>query len=326
MAGTKLQTRASLGDLGQRNVGPMFEDVFEQNLVRYSGRDIAEQIFGFKNTDKSTFRVTGLTGYKLLEEFNEGTAFPKLANTKGFQTLYNMRDYGGSVTVTDDMLKDREKLGGALDEMANLASSTDITEVKGVFMILNGGFGTVATVQGFSLHRFNSEALFSASHARADGGTAQSNTSATSIALTELNLETGRLALVKQLADNGLPMIQTGMITLAVPDDLEKNAVIFTGSQLRATTANNDLNFYRGRLNVASARWLNSTFGGSATAWFLLVTLPGLDKPLKAYRLGGPEFFAGERDGETWNRTMSVKNRVAYGNDEWKGTWASPGA
>jgi len=320
-----LQDRASLGDLGQRGLGPKFEDVFEQNFVRFEGRDIAEKIFSFINTDKSVLRTTGLTGHGLPEEFAEGTPLPETKNIKTFETLYSIKDYGLSITVTDNLKEDEERLGKALDQMANHAKSVDVGEVKSAFQNLNGGFATTAKVNGTTLHRYNNEALFVATHDRADGGSTQSNVSGGSIALTELNLETGRLALVKQLTDNGLPVIQTGTITLSVPDDLEKNAVIFTGSQLRASTANNDLNFYRGRINVASSRWLNATNGGSATAWFLTVKLPGMLSPLRIYRKGGPRFkdFV---EAKTWNQIVGTKNRYAVGNSEWKGCWASPGA
>lgn len=320
-----IQTRGSLGDLGQRGLGPEFEFVFEQNLVQYDGRPEAERLFSFINTDLGTIRDTGLTGHALGEEFAEGTPIPKTTNIKTFETKYTIRDYGKGVTVTDDMIQDRQRLGAALDEMANLAKSADMTQVKSAFQILNGGFVTTATINGTSLHRYNDEALFSATHARADGGTAQSNISAGGIVLSELNLETGRLALVKQLTDIGLPIIDTGMINLVVPDDLEKNAVIFTGSQLRATTANNDLNFYRGRLNVISSRWLNSEHGGSATAWSLIAKLDGMPSPLRVYRKGGVRFNESDRDSETWNKVFSYKDRYAVGNSDFRGTWGSAG-
>ena len=325
MAGN-IQNKASLGDLGNRGLGPRFEEVFEQNFIRYDGRDVANQLFSFLNTDKSTLRTTGLTGHGLPEEFEEGTPFPETSNIKTFETLYSIRDYGITVTVTDNLKKDEERLGKALDQMANHAKSVDVGEVKSAFQLLNTAASTAAKINGTTIHRYNSEAIFSATHARADGGSSQSNLSAGNIPLTELNLETGRLALVKQLTDNGLPSTQTGQISLAVPDDLEKNAVIFTGSQLRATTANNDLNFYRGRINVVSARWLNSAQGGSSTAWYLVVSMPGMPGSLRIYRKDGPEFFASERDSKTWNRVMSVKNRYAVGNAHWLGLWYSAGA
>ena len=324
-----IQTRDTLGDLGKRGLGPAFEDVFEQNLIKYEGMDIASKVISFKNTDKAVLRTTGLTGYTLPVEFSEGEPFPRVTNVKTFETVYTIRDYGAAVEVTDDCLLDREKLGAKLDEMKNLSKAQSVQEVKAAFQVLNGGFSTAAVVNGVSLHRYNNEALFSSTHSRADGGSSQSNISSGSIALTELNLETGRLALVKQLTDNGLPILDMGAITLVVPDDLIKNAMIFTQSQYRATTTNNDLNFYstqNGRINALGARWLNSNNGGSSTAWFLIATLPGVDSALRVYRNGGPVFHWAEQDANTWNRIAAVKNRFAVGNSEWKGTWASQGS
>ncbi len=323
---SNVQTRATLGDIGQDNLGPKFEKVFDQNLIKFEGKDIAKKIFDFPNAKFSTFRTTGLTGLKTLTRFGEGDPIPQSVNIKTFETNWDVQDYGDSVLVTDNLLEDRQKLGAKLDEMANLAKEVDITEAKGAFQILNGGFGTAAVVNGFSIDRYNDERLFLATHARADGGTAQSNVSATGITLTELNLETGRLALVKQLTDNGLPILNMGRITLTVPDDLQKDAVIFTQSNLRPSTANNDLNFYNGgTFDVVTSRWLNSNVGGSSTAWFLIASLPGMESILKVYRKGGPRMNDSGKIQGTWNRSFELKHRLAIGNSEFKGTWASPG-
>jgi hypothetical protein len=315
-----------LGDLGKRGLGPAFEEVFDQNLIKFEGAETAKQLFDFINTDKGVVRDTNITGYALPSEFDEGEDYPIVANYKGFETTYTIKDYGARVIVTQDCIDDRERVGKALDEFAGLTKTSSIHEYKGAFQILNGGFSSAATYNGFSIARYNSAALFQASHLRADGGTAQSNYSASAITLTELNLETGRLALVKQLTDNGLPIIEMGTITVAVPDDLEKNAVIYTGSQLRASTGNNDLNFYRGRMNVVSSRWLDATNGGSATAWFLIASIPGASKPLKVYRKGGPKYEEMPKDSGNGNRTFAIKNRFAVGYSGFLGSWASAGA
>lgn len=321
---SKIQTRGTLGDLGAKGLGPKFEDVFEQNLIKFDGMANVQRVVDYRNTDKAVLRTTGLTGYGFLEEFSEGDALPKTANIKTFETLYSIRDYGKSVTVTDNTKEDEEELGKALDEMANHAASTNITRAKAGMQNFNGGFVSTAKVNGFTLHRYNDEVLFSISHARADGGTAQSNASATGITLTELNLETGRLALVKQLTDNGMPIIDVGAITCVVPDDLEKDGYIFTGSTLRASTANNDLNFYQGRINLLASRWLNSGNGGSSTAWYLVASLAGQPGTLRVYQKGGPRFKEGI-ENETWNQVFGVKDRYAVGNSEWKATWGSKG-
>ena len=119
--------------------------------------------------------------------------------------------------------------------------------------------------------------LFSTSHTRADGGTARSNASSTGIALTEANLETAMIALKQFKSGTGKKLnIGNGQIVLMVPEQLDKEAVIITASTLRSGTANNDLNWYKGKISVFINPWIGSDLtdvygnSGSDTAWFLL--------------------------------------------------------
>ena len=324
-----LQTRATLGDLGQRNAGPEFEQVFNQTDFAYQGKEVALKIFSFLNVDKSTFRTTGTTGLPNLKRFDDGTPMPEALNIKTFETAWDIDDQGIGVTVTDDCLKDRVRLEAKLSEFAQLSAAVPRSEVQSAFQILNGGFGTTSVVNGTKLTRYNSEALFSASHARADGGTAQSNVSAGAIALTELNLETGRLALVQQLSDIGLALMEMANVTLVVPDALQKTGAIITQSVLRANTTNNDMNFYNsvnGSVDLLCSKFLNSNVGGSQTAWFLIARLPGLDSVLRVYRDSAPEFKQELTADRTWNQFFGVKDRRIAGNSEFKTTWGSEGS
>lgn len=139
------QTRATLGDLGQRNVGPEFEEVFNQTDMVYQGKEIASKIISFLNVDKSTFRTTGLTGYPLLKQYDEGTPMPEALNIKTFETPWDIFDYGISTTVTEDCLADKVKLQGKLDEYKNLAAMVAPSEVQAGFNILNGGLTLAIT-------------------------------------------------------------------------------------------------------------------------------------------------------------------------------------
>lgn len=323
------QMRSTLGDLGQRNVGPEFEQVFNQTDFVYAGKEVASKIFSFLNVDKSTFRTTSVTGLPYLKRFDEGTPMPEALNIKSFETAWDIDDNGLGVTVTDDCIKDRVKLGAKLEEFKLLSSSVPRSETQSAFQILNGGFVTTATINGTKLARYNAEALFSTSHARADGGSALSNVSAGAITLTELNLETGRLALVQQLSDIGLPIMDMASIMLVVPDALQKIARIITQSTLRSNTNNNDLNFYNsvdGKIDVITSKFLNANVGGSATAWFLVARMPGLESVLRVYRDGAPEFKQELTADRTWNQFFGVKDRRIAGNAEFRTTWASAGA
>ena len=118
--------------------------------------------------------------------------------------------------------------------------------------------------------------LCSTVHTRPDGGSTQSNASSIGITLTEPNLETAINALRGQLSGTGrLLAVGGGNLTIMVPFALEKEAVIITGSTKRSGIADNDLNWYLGRVNVYVNPFIMASISdldggaGSDTAWFL---------------------------------------------------------
>lgn len=316
-----VETRAEFGDLAHRGAIAQFTDVFDQSLQLHDNMNLMEKIMKIENTNDSIVRDHGIAGLGLFEETNEGDSYKADSNLVTYETVYTIKKLTKSVDVTEERIEDTD-YRRELDTFRQAAAVARSTKAKYGLNVLNGGFGTSVTNNGFTLYRYNdTKALFSTAHTRKDGGTAQSNASSTGITLTELNLETGRLALVKQLTDRGLPIDFMGDITLAVPDDLEKDGVIFTGSNLRPTTANNDINFYQGRINVMSSRWLDAPNGGSATAWFLVDTN---FSRLKLYVRQEPRFTT-SIDSKTQNRVFSISLRCAAGHSDWHGTWGSKG-
>jgi hypothetical protein len=316
-----LETRAVFGDLAHRGAIAQFADVFDQSLQVYDGTDVLSKIFKVESTSDSIIRDTSLAGLGLFAETNEGDAYDTDSNLVGYETTYFIKDLTKSVEVTKNRLDDTN-YKTELDAFRLAGISARMTKGKYTLNVLNSAFSTSVTNNGFTIYRMgDAKALASVSHPRKDGGTAQSNASATGITLTELNLETGRLALVKQLTDRGLPIEFMGKLVLAVPDDLEKDATIFANTEFRPTTANNDINFYNGRIGVLASRWLNSAHGGSSTAWHLIDT--NVSK-LKLYVRQEPQFFT-SIDGKTQNRIFAIQMRMAAGHSDWKGTWHSKG-
>lgn len=78
-------------------------------------------------------------------------------------------------------------------------------------------------------------------HPRKDGSTAQANTfptATTQLTLTDTNLETARISVMRQLDDRGKPTRSgSGKLVLVVPPELEKTAIIITKSEKRSGTA-----------------------------------------------------------------------------------------
>ncbi|MCR4279278.1 MAG: Mu-like prophage major head subunit gpT family protein [Candidatus Zambryskibacteria bacterium] len=162
--------------------------------------------------------------------------------------------------------------------------------------------------------------LASTLHPRADGGTAQSNASASGIALTEVNLNTGLMAMSGQLDDKGM-MISMRANVLVVPPALEKTAYEITKSTLRSDTADNDANYYSGKLKVIVWDWLSAAAGGSDTAWFLL---DSAQHELNYYWRIRPEFKQ-DNSFDTGMALFKVRMRASSGWSDWRGFWGSKG-
>jgi hypothetical protein len=116
--------------------------------------------------------------------------------------------------------------------------------------------------------------LASTQHTRADGGTAQSNASTTSIPFNETNLEVGLLALEEQRDDRG-QVISIFGDRLIIPPALRKEALVVLKSDGRSGSADNDVNVYKsmqeyyGAINILVWDHLSAANGGRDTAWIL---------------------------------------------------------
>ncbi len=321
MPSATIESRAVFGDLAQRGAIAQFADVFDQSLMVADNLEILQRIFNVETTTDSIIRDTSVVGLALFTEVDEGDAFEEDANMVGYETVYTVKNLGKTVTVTKNRIDDTD-FKRELDTFRHAAVAARLTKGKYTFNILNGGFVTSITNNSFTLYRMDDGvAAFSVVHPRRDGGSSQSNASGTGITLTELNLETGRLALVKQLTDRGLPIEFMGKLTLAVPDDLVKDATIFANTSARPSTANNDINFYEGMLDVVSSKWLNSGNGGSSTAWYLIDQ--NLAR-LKLYIRQDAQFYA-TVEAKTRNVINDIDLRLAAGHSDWRGSWATKG-
>lgn len=303
-----------------RGVGVHFREFFSQNTGAYT-YDWGSLV---KETTDDTAQATmsGKTGSGRLTLFNEGSTIPRKQRYKLYETGFVHSQYGGQIEVTRLQLMNRD-FQEAFGEFKDLTISGNTTRSLAPAQIFNNGFATTTTKNGIKLALYgDGKALFSTSHPRVDGGSAQSNASATGITLTESNLEVGRLALIKQLQDDGNPLMMAGQIYLVVPTALEKTAKIITGSDLRSGTANNDLNVYNGgSINVACSRWLDSDLGGSDTAWFLIAA--SVARLMFVLRQGLS--MDQSVDKNTKSTLFDVILDFSLGHADWRGAWGTKG-
>jgi hypothetical protein len=294
-------------------------EVFDEAAEVYK-----RQLPGFvKNRadDAAQYNVSGLSGAGQLVKRNEAASYTKNRRYKTYDTNFVHTTYSAQLEVAMELLQDRD-VSGIWDEVRQLRIAAEFWRQKSIFQVFNGGFATTTAVNGVDLTFYgDSVALFSTAHPRVDGGSNQSNASSTGIPLTESNLETGLLALRKQLLDDGTPIRDLGRIHLVVPADLDKTARIITGSQARSATANNDMNIYNdGSLPVLSTHLLSSVNGGSNTAWYLVA-----ENMSKVYSIDRMAPSMNSRRADHGGLLFDVDTRLSVGHGHWLGTWGSKG-
>lgn len=303
-----------------RGVGVTFREFFSQNVSAYTPS--WAPVVKDTTDDAAAATFSGKTGSGVLTLFSEGATIPRKTRYKLYDTQFAHDQYGGQIEVTRKQLMNRD-FKDAFNEFKDLSISGATTRSKAPAQIFNGAFATTTSVNGIKITMYaDGKPLCSTIHPRVDGGTAQSNASATGITLTESNFETGRLALLKQLQDDGNPMTMVGTLYLLVPLALEKTAKIITGSDIRSGTSNNDVNIYAGgSIQVMVSMWLDSNNGGSNTAWFIVA--PSVARLYFVLRSGLD--MDQSVDKNTKSTLFDVILDFSVGSADWRGVWGSKG-
>lgn len=303
------------------DTGLRISEVFDQGDLLYNPG--VSNILNVKSADTvAQVNYTAKTGFGELKKFGDGEDVPSVLRDKSYTTKVIFNSYGGSVEVSKLQIEDRD-FGAELDEMKDLSRSANYSVDKSAMQILNGGFSTTVTVNGWDMTWYGDGVpLFSTIHPTTTvGGSTQSNASSTGIILSHDNYEVGRLALDLQQEDNGLALAFSGKHTLVVPLNLEKLAMETLNSELTPESANNAINVFKGSVDLISSKFLDSTNGGSNTRWFII------NKADHHLYYETRQEKRLETDVNILNKmmTFTVDARWANYAREWKATWASQG-
>jgi hypothetical protein len=276
---------------------------------RYNeAEQVMPKVFNINSSGRDSETDSATTGFGMLQETSELGALDYEDPLKMYNTTYRHLKYTKGFKVSDELYEDDQH--NIIKKMpANLAKATVKTTEYYAAQVLNNAFTAGHTSYG------DGKPLCSTIHPRADGGTAQSNASSTGLAFSEVNVRTGRLGLEKVLDDKG-QIVSLKANRLIVPVDLEDAALIVTQSDRRSGTANNDVNVNKGRFEVVSWRYINST-----TAWFLQDKNEHL---LNWFWRIRPEFKS-DYDFNAGAMLSKVRVRFSVGWSDWRGFWGSAG-
>lgn len=296
-----MANRANFADLLTPGFRKIYNDAFSEVPM------VMDSIFHVNTSEKADEKDSSVSGFGLAVETAENAPIDYEDPVQGYDTTYTHKKYTKAFKITQEMYDD--DLYNVMNKRpAALGRAMRRTAENQAALVFVRAFNS-------SYLGADSEELCSTSHDRSDGGTAQSNASSTGITLSETNLETARLAMRRQLDEKG-QIIDVNANVLLVPIDLEKTAHLIVDSTLRQGTADNDVNFYKGKFKIIPWRYLTST-----TAWFLLDTTV---HELNWFWRKKPAF----KQDELFDTEVAVYKssmRLSRGWSDWRGVWGSQG-
>ncbi len=296
-----MSDRSNFGDLLEPGFKQIFDDAFQEIPL------VFPQIFNEETSGKQDEKVSGVSGFGLLVQTGEGDSVTYEDPVQMYDTTFTHLKYTKGFKVSEELVED-DQYNVIKGKPAQLARAARRTGENSAANVLNRAFNT-SYVGG------DAKPLASTLHPRSDGGSSQSNASATGITFTDTNFETGRIASRNQLDDKGMK-IQVMPDTVVVPINLEKSANILIGSMQRPGTADNDVNVYANKYKMISWEYLTST-----TAWFLLDKRQS--KLMFFWRIK-PEFKQ-DTAFDTGMALFKTRTRFSNGFADWRGFWGSKG-
>lgn len=275
------------------------------------------------SSDAGQKHFTGKVSENRITRKDEAEESKEINRYKTYVTSVDYTAYAAKIEVSRETLMDRE-FGGILDEATDIGRAANFSVDEAGIQLFNGGFTTrKETIKGYRYQYYNDTVpTFSVQHPSVvPGVSSQSNASSTGIAFSETNLETGRLALRKQLTDAGGPLVGMGQETVVLPLALEKTGRVITESELQPGDEHNDINVYKGTVGMVTSVLLDAIHGGSDTAWYLVI--PGATKFYHDTREAMQPWTEVDEDKKTLS--VGMYGRFANYTTDWRRSWGSMG-
>lgn len=321
---SNVETRAKWTDL-IAGVGLEIAEVFDQGQEEYTPG--ISRVLTATSGSGAQSTYTGKTGVGRLEKFDDGDNIPGGARYRTYNTQVVYNNYGKYLDVSKNAIEDRD-FSAELDEMKDLSMAANFSQDESGMQLFNGGFSTATTVNSYEITLYGDGVpTYSTQHpTQVPGASSQSNADANGIAFSHDAIETGKVALVEQQTDDGLPMALLGKETIVLPPALERKGKEEMESELNPeidtnNTEQNAINVWKGTTDMVSSTFLAASNGGSDTAWF--ITVPQRDKQYHEVRQS-PTL---EMDKNIKNKvvTFTVDARWADYVKDWRRKWGSKG-
>ena len=258
-----------------------------------------------RKAQETDYKMTGLGS---MQDKTEGGLVTYGDPIGGSPKVYTHTSNALGYRVTAEMI--RHELYGQVEKLERslMRSASDRQETDAA-NILNNGFNSAFA--GFVA----SEALFATSHARLDGGTAQSNRPSTDVSLGVTALQNAGIAFHTVKDDRGRPFLSVPKKLVIHPNDLY-TARELLGSEFKPGTSNNEIN----ALREDGLSFMVSHYVTDTNAWFLL----GDNHDLNLIWDLRPSLEM-ESDFDTKDIKRTLVQAYSTGFGEWRGCYGSSG-
>tara|TARA_R110001599_G_scaffold21499_3_gene80466 strand:- start:1542 stop:2453 length:912 start_codon:yes stop_codon:yes gene_type:complete len=272
-----------------------------------------EDIYEMETSDRAFEEEVQLSGFGAAPVKSEGSAIAYDTAQEAFTARYNHETVALGFSITEEAIEDNlyDSLSARYTKaLARAAANTK--QVKAAFA-LNNGFDTFLAGDG--------QPLFDTAHPLVSGGT-NANEPTTPSDLNETSLEQAVIDISAFTDQRGLK-IAARPRRLIVPPELMFVATRILDTELRPSTADNDINALRTNGAIPEGYRVNHYLTDAQNdAWFVITDVPN---GMKGFTRT-PMSTSMDGDFDTGNVRYKCRERYSFGVSDPLGIYGSPGA
>jgi len=270
-----------------------------------------KEIYETEKSERSFEEETKLSGFSAAPVKNEGSAIAYDNAQEAFTARYNHETIALGFSITEEAVEDNLYDSLSARYTKALARAMAYTKQVKAAATLNNAFSS-AYVGGDGV------ALISTSHPLVSGGT-NSNRPATAADLNETSLENAVIQIAAWTDERGL-LIAAQPKKLVIPPALQFTATRLLETNLRVSTADNDINALKNNGSIPQGYCINH-FLTDSNAWFLMTDVPNGLKHFERAALANSM----DGDFDTGNVRYKSRERYSFGWSDPLGIFGSPG-
>ena len=271
-----------------------------------------KEIYETESSERSFEEETKLSGFAAAPVKNEGSAIAYDNAQEAFTARYTHETIAMGFAITEEAVEDN--LYDSLSSRYTKALARGMAytkQVKAAYVLNNAFTGGPTYGDGV--------VLCSTAHPLVSGGT-NSNTPSTAADLNETSLENAVIQIAAWTDERSL-LIAAKPKKLVIPPALQFVATRLLETELRVSTADNDINALKNNGSIPDGYCVNH-YLTDTNAWFLLTDVPnGLKHFIRT-----PMSTGMDGDFDTGNVRYKARERYSFGVSDPLGIFGSPGA